>query len=281
MEKYQEIIMDKTIFLNSLVSKKNDSYKNINGRSLIIAGSYGYAGAAIMNLLGALHTNNGYNTALIDESIYPIVSCQAIEAVYHFTNNYNLKNLIDNNDAVLFGSGAVNMINKKAIFDELLQKSTIPLILDGEAFNLLKFNTYLLNYAHCPLILTPHLGEFARITHTDIQLIKQDPLKYAKAFVNSYPVTLVLKSEHTIVINQHQYYINQTGNPVLAKAGSGDILAGLMVGFLSQEKDCFQVATKAVYLAGALADLAVSHHHPLTILPKDILKELDNFLKIS
>ena len=120
MEKYQEITINKNKFINSLVIKKTNSYKNINGRSLIIAGSYGYAGAAIMNLLGALHTNNGYNTALVDEAIYPIVGNNVIEPIYKFTNNYNLSNLIDNNDAILFGSGCVNMENKKMFCHALL-----------------------------------------------------------------------------------------------------------------------------------------------------------------
>ena len=279
-KEYQKITLNKNKFIKLLPIKGKESYKNINGRSLIVAGSYGYAGAAILNLKASLLTNNGYNTALIDESIYHIISSQVYQSVFKFTNNYDIGELLNNNDAILYGSGCNNMENKKFIFDQLLQFCKVPLILDAYSFDILEYNLFLLKYARCPIVLTPHIGEFSRIIHVDVETINKDRLKYAKQFVEEHYVTLVLKGPETIVINKDKYYLNKTGNAVLAKAGSGDILSGLIVGYVSQISDVFMACCMSVYLHGSLADQAVVHHSPTVILPEDILKELDNFIKI-
>jgi NAD(P)H-hydrate epimerase len=279
-KKYDKVTLNKKKFLELLPIKDINSYKNINGRSLIIGGSYGYAGACILNLKAALMTNNGYNTALIDESVYHIIGSQVYQCVYQFTNKYKLADILYNNDAILFGSGCVNMENKKLIFDQLIQFCKVPLVLDAEAFNLLEYNLFLLKYSRCPIIMTPHIGEFSRIMHIDVDTINKDRLNYAKKFVERYDITLVLKGPETIVINKEKYYINKTGNPVLAKAGSGDILSGLLVGYLSQIEDIFTACCLSVFLHGALADNSILNHATTTILPEDILKELDNYIKI-
>ena len=280
MKKFQEFKLDKKKFMDLLPVKGDDSYKNINGRSLIVGGSYGYAGACILNLRAALMTNNGYNTALVDESVYHLIGSQVYQCVYHFTSNYDIPALCSSNDAILFGSGCNNMENRKLIFDQLLHYSKVPLVLDAEAFNLLEYNIYLLQYASCPVIMTPHLGEFARITHTDVRTLSENRMEYAKKFVEEHDVTLILKGPETLVINRSNYYINKTGNSVLAKAGSGDILSGLLVGYLSQVDDVFKACCMSVFLHGALADEAIKNHAATTILPEDILKELDNYIKI-
>jgi len=279
--KHREVTMNKDLFLKKLKIKKFDSYKNINGRALIFGGSYGYHGSVIMNIKACLKTNVGYVTGVVDDSIYPIVASNIIEAIFSTNSNYDILKLLDNNDAVLFGSGMVNMDIKKQIFDEIIQYSKIPYILDGEAFNLLKSNMYLLKFSKAKIILTPHLGEFSRIMDIDVSELKRDKLKYAKKFINEFPnITLVLKDHETIVIDADRIYYNKVGNQVLAKAGSGDVLAGLMIGYLSQGITPFDSAVMACFLHGSLADISIINNDPSTIQPLDILKSLDIFFKI-
>lgn len=260
--------------------RSNNIYKNTNGMTLIVAGSKGYSGACIMNIKAAECTGNGFNHVLLDQDIYQIVASRCISPVFHFTYDTNIKYLIKQVNAICFGSGCVNMINSKYIFDLILQNCEVPLIWDGEAFNHIKDNLYLLRFSKSKIIMTPHIGEFARILNLDSSTVIKNKLKYAREFADKYNIILCLKGPNTIVVEPHgRTYINQSGNNVLAKAGSGDILTGLITGFSSQIKDTFSAVIMSVYLHGRLSDEAIKDKSYYSIQPIDILNYIDLLLK--
>ncbi len=121
------------------------------------------------------------------------------------------------------------MPHKLDIFDYLLQFSNVPVVLDAEALQLLHQNTWTLNFKHSEIIATPHIGEFSQMIGKTIPDIQKHRIQYAVEFAKNYQVTLVLKGTNTLVVSKDgQIYINQSGNQALAKAGSGDVLTGIL-----------------------------------------------------
>ena len=147
------------------------------------------------------------------------------------------------------------MPRKVECMDMILQESTKPVILDAEALRLLVKNTWILRFVNCPVIITPHLGEFASICNQPIEVIKDHKLEYAKQFARKNKVYVVLKGPNTIVVSPNEdVYINQSGNQSLAQAGSGDLLVGILAGLLTMTTDIFHALCMGVWLHGYLAD---------------------------
>ena len=259
---YEE--MNEEIFFKNFPIKQENSYKNTFGKTMLIGGSYGMAGALNLNILGAKTIGAPYIEVALPEEIYPIVASKYMTPVFHpFTRNTYypvIERIVENAKAVGFGSGAVYMEHKADVLDLILQTSHVPIVFDAEAFNILKNNTYLLRFAKAPVIITPHVGEFARIMNLSQEEIQHHRLKYASLFAKEYQVIVVLKSPNTIVASPSgEIYINQTGNPSLAQAGSGDLLTGMLTAMLTLHCDVFKAVCMAVWLHGHLADLGLQN----------------------
>ena len=121
------------------------------------------------------------------------------------------------------------MYRKEDVLDIILQDSSVPIVLDAEALRLLVNNTYILRFAKAPVVITPHIGEFAAICNKTIEYIKEHRIETALEFAKDYKVIVVLKGPNTIVVSPcGDIYINQSGNQALAQAGSGDLLTGIL-----------------------------------------------------
>ena len=153
------------------------------------------------------------------------------------------------------------MDHKDDILDLILQECHSPIVLDAEALRLLKHNTYILKFVKAPIIVTPHIGEFADMVNQPTSAVKDSPIPLAQKFARDYGVIVVLKSPNTIVVSPSgDIYINQTGSQALAQAGSGDLLTGIMTAMLSMTRDVFTAVCMSVWLHGYLADLGVKGH---------------------
>ena len=160
-----------------------------------------------------------------------------------------------------FGSGAVYMHRKEDVLDIILQDSRAPIVLDAEALRLLVNNTYILRFAKAPVVLTPHIGEFAAICNQTIEYIQEHRIESALEFAKDYKVTVVLKGPNTLVVSPcGDVYINQSGNQALAQAGSGDLLTGILTTMLAYTRDTFKATMMAVWLHGYLAELGTMNH---------------------
>ncbi|MBQ9328813.1 MAG: NAD(P)H-hydrate dehydratase [Solobacterium sp.] len=257
--------MDEAQFFASFPKKSENSYKGTFGKTLIIGGCYGMAGAMGLNLLGAKTVGAPYIDAALPEEIYPIVSSYHLTPVFHpfgqWTYQEVIEPLISTARAIAFGSGAAYMHHKEDILDLILQESRVPVVLDASALRLLSHNMYILRFAKAPVILTPHIGEFAAITGLPISVIRDQKIKTACEFARDYKVIVVLKGSNTIAAFPNgELYINESGNAALAQAGSGDLLTGILAGILTMTRDVETAVCMGIWLHGHLADLGIQSH---------------------
>lgn len=257
--------MNEERFFQRFLKKAINAYKGQEGKALIVGGCYGMAGAVCLNILGARTVGASYIHVALPEEIYSIAASQFMTSVFHpfgyQTMHDVITPLIPNVKAIAFGSGAVYMPKKEQCMDLILQEAKVPVILDAEGLRLLHQNTYILKFVKEPVILTPHIGEFADILNKPVAQVKDHKLEYAKQFAKEYNVYVVLKGANTIVASPFgDCYINQSGNPALAQAGSGDLLTGILVGLLTIHHEVFDSLCMGVWLHGYLADLGIQKH---------------------
>lgn len=257
--------MDEERFFAGFPKKNENAFKGSYGKTLLVGGSYGMAGALGFNILGARTVGASYIQAALPQEIYPILAGRFLQPVYYPFGDHNWKDVLptlaEKARACAFGSGAVHMTHKHEILDLILQNASCPVILDAEALNLLKNNFYFLKFVRVPVILTPHIGEFSTLTGKPAEMIQDNPISVAKDFASENHVYLVLKGPHTIVVSPSgDLYINESGNQALAQAGSGDLLTGIMAGMLTMTRDVYRAVCMAVWLHGYLADLGIQEN---------------------
>lgn len=169
---------------------------------------------------------------------------------------------------------------QRGILEEVLYLAKCPVIIDADGINNLAMDISIVADAKCPVVLTPHFGEMARICQTSVSEIQKAPLLCAQELAAQLKATIVLKGAHTIIASADGHtFINQTGNPGLAKAGSGDVLTGILASLISQGMQPFDAAVSAVYLHGAAADRCVERMSEYFMQPDDILIDLGRLFK--
>ncbi|MBQ1476622.1 MAG: NAD(P)H-hydrate dehydratase [Erysipelotrichaceae bacterium] len=240
--------------------RRADSNKFDNGRVFLIGGSYGMAGAAILNILGARSAGASYIDVLLPEEIYPIAAVREITAVYHPDDCEKDRigiAALQKAKAVSFGSGMTNHPKKRKYLKYLSENVKVPLVVDAEGLRILADHpTYSKN-----MILTPHLGEFSALTRLSVDEIQKDRENIAISFAKEKNITLVLKGPGTLVVDaKGRLYRNDSGNEALARAGSGDVLTGMIAGLCSLYDDAYQAVSDAVWLHGHLSDEACRTH---------------------
>ncbi|HHZ02611.1 MAG TPA: NAD(P)H-hydrate dehydratase [Tissierellia bacterium] len=244
--------------------RKRDSHKGSYGKVGFVTGSKGMAGAAVLNLRAAFRCGSGLIKAFIPEEIYSVVESMSLETVTstYDINNFSFGNLqeeiIDYSDVVATGSGCTNIPCYGDILNYLLDNCIQPLVIDAEGINQLNLNS-IKNHKY-PIILTPHYGEMARLIKKDIKYVRKDIIKKSLDFSMQYNVYLVLKGARTVIAcPDGQVYINTTGNPGMATAGSGDVLTGLIASLIGQGFEIKNALKTAVYIHGLAGDIGAAH----------------------
>ena len=274
--------MNQTLFFQNLAKRKETAHKGSNGKILLVGGSYGMAGAISLNITGAKSLGFPYIEVGCIDGIYPIVATKHTTPVFHPFSRDNveqqLASTIEHVNAAAFGSGVTRMYEKELCLDLMIQKCHAPLILDAEGIRMLRYNTWKLRFAKSPIILTPHIGEFADLFHLEKEEVMRNPLYYALKYAKELKVYIVLKSAHTIIATPNgQCYINQTGNEALAQAGSGDLLTGMLTALLAYHCDIFTSLRMGVWLHGYIADRLVKHHSKMHMNLEDYPEAVDQF----
>ncbi len=271
-----------------------DSHKGTFGRVLVVAGSYGMAGAAILCAKAALRSGAGLVTVATPRSIYPIagaavpeatfmpltedengcISCDAIDSIVQRAKSV---------DAVVLGCGLGCSQAVTQLFSQLRRYARCPLILDADGINAVKPHMLVEETAFAPLILTPHPGEMAQLLDSTIDEVQRHREEIAQRFADDYGVVLTLKGYHTLVAAPARPLLqNNTGNPGMATGGSGDVLAGLIGGLVAQGLDSYYAAMCGVYIHGEAGDCAATRLSQHAMLPSDMLEELGSlFLKLE
>lgn len=254
-----------------LPRRARDSHKGSYGHVLLIGGSKGYAGAIAMAARAALRSGTGLVSVLTPEEVYPVVAqaCGPAAMVHSFPGIGNLTVDFSRDwkkvTAVLIGPG---LIQAPEAVEQLLKTCPVPLVLDAGA---LCVSPKKIAKAKCPVVLTPHPGEFERLFDILITDRWSDALKAA----GETGKTIVLKGAGTIIAEPgKKLAVNLTGNPGMATGGSGDVLAGLLTGLLGRGMGTFDAATTAVYLHGLAGDIAAEMVTQEALTATDIIETL-------
>ncbi|MDR1410540.1 MAG: NAD(P)H-hydrate dehydratase [Oscillospiraceae bacterium] len=251
--------------------RHHDAHKYDFGRVLSICGSERFPGAAVFAARAAMLSGAGLVRAAFPRAAYAAIAPRLAESVLlplpGNTQGQLAKGALDEllpacekADAVLLGCGLGQSPDTEALVTELIEKCSAPLILDADALNLISGKLNLLSGRKAHTILTPHAGEFARLTGSPVGNTDIERLHAVHEFASKYNVTLVLKGAGTLVAHSHSraVYKNKTGNPAMATAGSGDMLAGILLSFCGQGLPARTAAECAVLVHGLCGDTVLA-----------------------
>ena len=263
------------------------AHKGDFGRVLLLCGSKGLAGAAMLAARAALRTGSGLVYLGVPEAIYPAAACSCASAVvfplpcdtdgrFSFEAAWEIEKMLPNMDAVLFGPGVGQSEVLERLLKWLVLNCRAPLLLDADGINLLARHMDVLRGSKCPVLLTPHDGEFARLGGDPGA---KDRTLEAKSFAASTGSILLLKGHRTIITDGLNVYRNTTGNPGMATGGSGDVLSGVIVSLLGQHVMPLEAAAAGAWLHGAAGDLAAREIGEYGMIPDDIIDHLPRLLR--
>lgn len=264
------------------------------GKLFCICGSVGMSGAAVMSAKAALRCGVGIANIAVPKSIYGIIAGSLYEPIFtvldetplgtfSYSSIKTILDCIENSTGCLIGCGIKVNDDTTKIVEEVIKNSGKPIIIDADGINIISKNIDILKQAKSHLILTPHPGEMSRLLNATVDDVQTNRIEYAKRFAVNNKLTLILKGADTVVASKDgKVYINKTGNPGMAKGGSGDILAGMIASFVAQGISPLDAAVCAVYLHACAGDDCASKLSQTAMLPTDIINELPElFLKIQ
>ena len=264
-----------------------DSNKGMYGHVLVVGGAFGKAGAPAMASLAALRTGAGLVTAAVPRSILNTVALVTPELMTvplledeqgraALVNADHLPTLTERISVIALGPGLGTGGETPDLVRRIVSSTTLPLVLDADGLNAFAGHADLLNGHGRTLVLTPHPGEMARLLGISTKQVQADRLALARRFATEHGVTLVLKGWRTLVAHPDgSVAVNTTGNPGMAKGGSGDILTGIVAAAVAQHPEQVKDAVNAaVFLHGLAADLAVAHFDEHTLLATDTIAHL-------
>jgi NAD(P)H-hydrate epimerase len=241
-----------------------------------MAGSYGKAGAATLAAGAALRTGAGLVTVHTPASAVMALQAALPEAmVSPDQGTGNITGLPDLTpfDAAGVGPGLGTDPDTVAVVRKLLETATIPLVLDADALNIMALHPEILDMLPPRTVLTPHPGEFRRLTGSDSSDYRL--MEEQRAFAAKYNCIVVLKGAHTsVAVPEGDVYFNSTGNPGMATGGSGDVLTGMIASLLAQGYDPADAAVAGVYLHGLAGDVALRIHSEESVIAGDILMNI-------
>lgn len=268
-----------------LPKRKPVSNKGTYGHALCVCGSMRMTGAAYLAVTGALRCGAGLVTAAFPQSAYAAIAPKFteplllplesnFEGTFAFNAMAGVMEASARATAVLLGCGIGFNKDTVRMVTNLIKELKKPVIIDADGINAISTNIDILKEAQAPVILTPHPGEMSRLCGKTVAEIIANPIGIAHSFAKEYGVTVVLKTANTVVCDGKRIYVNSTGNAGLARGGSGDLLAGMMVSFLAQSMTPFDAAVCAVYLHGLCADAVAEKTSMRGMLPTDVLNYL-------
>jgi hydroxyethylthiazole kinase-like uncharacterized protein yjeF len=271
--------------------RNGNSNKGKFGHVLVVGGSYGKAGAPAMASLAGLRTGAGLVTAAVPKSIVDTVAriapelmlvplAEGIKGAVSFKNldAAKLEALLNEITVLALGPGLSTEGDASEFARHMVQKTTLPVVIDADALNAFAGKTNLLDGTGRVMVLTPHPGEMARLAGLTVKEVEADRVGLARRFATEHHLTLVLKGWRTLVAHPDgSIAVNTTGNPAMAKGGSGDILTGIVAAMLAQfPHDVARAVETAVYLHGLAGDFAARAMDEHTVLATDTVTHLSD-----
>lgn len=257
------------------------AHKGTCGHVLVIAGSRGHSGAAVMTAQASARCGAGLTTLAGPQSLNAIFCVATPEVMTAAWSDHDgrvqfvaseVEAAVVGKSAVVVGPGLGTHRDVADLLRYLLATISSPLVLDADALTCVARDLSLLQRARGPLILTPHPGEMARLLDCDIAAVQGDRIGTARRFAHAHGVIVVLKGARTVIATPDgPMTINSTGNPGMASGGMGDALSGMIGALLAQGLAPRDAATLAVYLHGEIGDHLAEQHGPIGFLATDLI----------
>lgn len=248
--------------------RRRNTHKGNYGTACLIAGSNEYLGASALSLSTALKTGCGYVYAVVPEELKYCLAVSYPQCIYSDTPNLNAGAI-----AIGMGSGCSESTYEKVC--NLLKNYNGKLIIDADGLNsLAKYGLQPLKTAKAQVLLTPHVGEMARLCGTTVQEVTADPIGVAKRFAEEYGLTVHLKSAVCVTSDGKRSVITHRGSTALAKAGSGDMLVGLVCGNAARGLSLFDSAVCSQYILGCAAELSSQKYSDYATTAKEIVENI-------
>jgi len=270
-------------FQGLFAPEKPDIHKGSRGHLLVLAGSTGKTGAATLTSLGALRAGAGLVTLGIPKSLNLVMENKLTEAMTYplpETSGSSLSleaekeifKLMEGKTAVAIGPGLSTHPETSALVRRIVARCPLPMVIDADGLNALSSEPDALATCRGRAVLTPHPGEMARLAGIRSSDVQADRLGTAEAFARTHGCCLVLKGARTVIAEpEGLIHINPTGNPALSSGGSGDVLTGLIGGFLARGWRTGRAAMAGVYLHGLAADRLSEEMGPFGILAGELI----------
>jgi NAD(P)H-hydrate epimerase len=290
-EKFKLELVERERISPCFERRKRATHKGTYGHLFFLAGSLGKTGAAVMAGKAALKMGAGLVTAGVPESCLPIVARSMMELMTEplpETETGTLAvealpqilRILKDKDALMLGPGISTHSSTSELVLSLLPQIKTPVVLDADALNILATKPSLLKSLSGPAVLTPHPGEFARMLRQSTKEVLERRLELVPRFAKKYGVYVVLKGYRTLTSTpEGRTYINPTGNPGMATAGSGDVLSGMIAAMIVQEKDILDAVLAAVYVHGLSGDIGAARVGEKSLTAGNLIKYLPTAIK--
>lgn len=270
--------------------RKGDSHKGHYGHLLVVAGSPGKTGAAAMASEAAARVGTGLVTLGVPKSLNPILEVKLTEVMTEpLAENADgvlgpealnaLLKIMESKTALALGPGLSTLEGPAELTRELLLRSHIPIVIDADGLTALSKDLNILKRVKCPIILTPHPGEMARLMNTTVPQVQADRIGVSRSLAQEFGVIVVLKGSATVVaLPDGRIFVNPTGNPGMATGGMGDILTGLIGGLLAQKMEPAEAAKTGVFMHGLAGDRCARKQGTVGYLATDLLPEISHLM---
>ena len=287
----RNVTVDAPLAASMLPRRPEWANKGSFGRALLAVGSSEYRGAAYLAAEAALRAGCGYVEIWTEKSLADNMVSTLPEIIYHTRNSFDMLTDIDINrflersakaSAILVGCGCGRSKGLLKLVIALLSEGGSPLVLDADAINVISESDEakaLLRSAARPVVLTPHPLEMSRLARLPVSDIEADREGVALEFAREYGVTLLLKGKGSVITDGERSFINTTGSTALAKAGSGDALAGALVSLVSAGADPIYATVIAAYIHGAAGDRLSDVYSDYGVTPSDLPREMAKEIK--
>jgi hydroxyethylthiazole kinase-like uncharacterized protein yjeF len=267
-----------------LKKRRRDTHKGTYGHLLVLSGSRGKTGAAVLAGRAGLRMGAGLVTLGTPAGCLPAVArttpelmveplAETPEGTLAEEGAARVLELARGKDAVLIGPGISVHASTARLLAKVLPRLKMPVVIDADGLNIIAADPSLLDGRQGPAVLTPHPGEFSRLTGLPTKEILERRLDLASDFAVRRDVVLVLKGYRTLTAcPDGRVFVNPTGNPGMATGGSGDVLGGMIASLLVQEKDVSGATAAAVYLHGLSGDIGASRLGERALIAGDLIR---------
>ncbi|NLK43456.1 MAG: NAD(P)H-hydrate dehydratase [Tissierellia bacterium] len=276
---------------NLLPKRQANSHKGTYGRLAIIGGSRGMTGAPFLSSMAALRAGAGLVYTIVPKALEAIMSIKLTEAIVRpvedkgrgvFTKDSlgPILEALENIDVVAIGPGMGVDEDRIHLLEEIIRNFKGPIIIDADGINCISLKPDILHNHKNQIIITPHPGELARLARVSIKEIQDNRIYYSNYISNKYNIIVVLKGFNTIVAyHEDKIYVNETGNPGMATAGSGDVLTGVIASFIAQGLSPFNSGKLGVYCHGLAGDLGSLEKGEYGLIATDIIDNIPYSIK--